>query len=285
MLLKILISVTVIIAVGGFVAWSGQRILVYSPDPERVDPKSLGLDGVREVILRTPEGIELIAWYGEPSRRGRPTLLYFHGNAGNLESRAGRMGEYLAKGNGMLILSYRGYGGSGGSPTEKNNVADARVAYDWLRAIGVPADQIILYGESLGSGVAVQLAAEVEVGGVILDAPYTSIAEVGARLYPYLPVRTFILDRYNTIAHIGEIDAPLLIVHGEYDLLIPIEMGRELFARAKAPKEFAEIAGAGHADHYLYGSYDVIHAWLDRAVDRSKALATEPGTTPEKTER
>jgi uncharacterized protein len=256
-------------------AWSQQRILVYVPDLSRVDPQAAGLPEVQELTLTAADGVELIAWYGA-ARPGQPTILYFHGNAGNLLSRAGRMAEYLAKGHGMLMLSYRGYGGSGGRPTEANNVSDARLAYDWLLRQGIGPDDIILYGESLGSGVAVQLAAHNRIGGIILDAPYTSIADVGARLYPFLPVQSFILDRYDSLSRIGRVGAPLLIVHGELDGLIPIEMGRALFAGASEPKQFAAIAGAGHADHHLFGSYDVIHAWIG-SVYRAKKRGGAPG--------
>ncbi|MFY0610565.1 MAG: alpha/beta hydrolase [Hyphomicrobiaceae bacterium] len=262
MLLKVGLGLTVI-AVLLVVAWSQQRILVYAPDPTRVDPAEGGLAAVGEVTLRTPDGVKLIAWYGA-AQPGQPTLLYFHGNAGNLLSRAGRMGEYLSKGRGMLMLSYRGYGGSGGKPTEANNVADAGLAYHWLLEQGVKPADIIVYGESLGSGVGVQLAEKHSVGGIILDAPYTSIADVGARIYPFLPVQALILDRYDSLSRIDRINAPLLIVHGDQDDLIPIDMGRKLFDRAREPKQFSAIAGGGHADHWMFGSYDVIHSWIDR---------------------
>ena len=264
------IGIVIVVALGGLL-WSQQRVLLYHPDPTRVAPAQAGLKGVEEVMLTAPDGVELVSWYGAAGS-GQPTILYFHGNASNLAGRAGRVGEYLAKGRGMLMMSYRGYSGSGGKPTEADNFADARLAYDWLRRQGVAADDILLYGESLGSGVALDLAEDVAVGGIILDAPYTSIADVGQRVYPYLPVHTFLFDRYDSRSRIGAIPAPLLIVHGERDELIPIEMGRELFNLAPEPKEFAAIAGAGHADHYLFGSYDVIHAWIDRRWPRRMAV-------------
>ncbi len=275
MVYSVSIAGVLVLVLGGLL-WSNQRMLVYHPDPTRVSPADAGLKAVREVVLATADDVKLVSWYGA-ARAGQPTLLYFHGNASNLAGRAGRVGEYLAKGRGMMMLSYRGYSGSEGQPTEANNFDDARLAYDWLREQGVAADDILLYGESLGSGVAVKLAGEVQVGGIILDAPYTSIADVGKRLYPYLPVRTFLLDRYDSISRIGEIDAPLLIVHGAKDELIPIEMGRNLFWAAPEPKTFEPIAEGGHADHYLYGSYDVIHAWIDaRWPQRPSAREAAP---------
>jgi fermentation-respiration switch protein FrsA (DUF1100 family) len=255
------IVLIVFLALGGLL-WSQQRVLLYHPDPARFSPATVGLKSVEEVVLEAPDGVEIISWYGK-ARPAQPTILYFHGNGSNLVGRAGRVGEYMAKGRGMMMMSYRGYSGSGGKPTEAHNFADARLAYDWLRAQGVAADDIILYGESLGSGVALKLATEVPVGGIILDAPFTSIVDVGKRIYPYLPVRTFLFDRYDNRSRIGNIRAPLLIVHGDRDELIPIEMGRELYRKAPEPKEFAAIAGGGHNDHYLFGSYEIIHVWMD----------------------
>jgi len=250
------------------VAWSQQRYLIYVPDTNRVRPAEAGLTGMSEITLNTPDGETLVAWHGA-AKPNQPTLLYFQGNAGNLSSRSGRAAEYMAKGRGMLMLSYRGYGGSTGRPTEANNVADALLAYHWLIDRGVEPKDIVVYGESLGSGVAVQVAAQQPVGGVILDAPYTSIADVGARLYPFLPVRALIMDRYDSLARIDKIKTALLIIHGERDTLIPIEMGRTLFEKAKEPKRLAAIAGAGHSDHYLFGSYDVTHDWIDKRWPRN----------------
>ncbi len=257
-----------------FAAWSQQRRLIYIPDPTRVSPGDIGLEGVREIMLETPDQARLIAWYA-PARAGRPTLLYFHGNAGNLAGRAIRFARYQSTGMGLLMLSYRSYSGSTGRPTEANNVADARLAYRWLRDADVQPADIILYGESLGSGVAVQLAVHHVVGGVILDAPYTSIGDVGARIYPFLPVQTLLLDHYDSRSRIASIDAPLLIVHGELDRTIPIEMGAELFERALEPKQFARIAGAGHNDHHLAGSYEVIDRWIETVWRRHRNRSSD----------
>jgi fermentation-respiration switch protein FrsA (DUF1100 family) len=236
---------------------------MYFPSRERVPPASLGLYNVEERVLATPDGEHVIAWYGR-AQPAQPTLLYFHGNGGNLALRAERVRKYLQRGRGMFMMSYRGYSGSTGGPSEAANVADARLAYDALVMEGVRPDDIILYGESLGSGVATRIAAEKQVGGLILDAPFTSAVDVGARHYPILPVRPLLHDRYDTIRWIGQVTAPLLVVHGGRDAVIPIAMGRQVFDAAKGPKEFAAFPEAGHEDHYLYGSYDVIEDWIDQ---------------------
>ena len=171
-------------------------------------------------------------------------------------------------------MSYRGYSGSSGSPSERANVADAKLAYELLRREGVAPEDIIVYGELLGSGVAVQVAAEKEVAGLVLDAPYTSIVDVAAVSYPYLPVRPFIFDRYETMRFLPHVTAPLLVMHGEEDRVIPVAMGKAVYAAANAPKEIVTFPHAGHSDHHLYGSYDELFRWVDAL--RAKAHAREP---------
>ena len=242
-------------------AWFGQRRLIYFPSTVRIAPASVGLVDVAEQVLRTPDGAEIICWYSR-AKSGAPTILYFHGNGGSLAERADRFRIYQVNGVGIFMMSYRGYGGSTGSPSEAANVADAKLAYDWLVSSGVGPEGIVLYGESLGSGVAVQVALEKPVAGLILDAPYTSIVELGAQVYPFLPVRLLLSDRYETVRYIGRIRAPVLVLHGERDRVVPIEMGRRVFAAAPGPKRIATFREAGHSDHHLYGSYDVVLAWL-----------------------
>lgn len=240
-----------------------QRRLMYFPDATRFTPYEAGLTGVEERELLAPDGEHIIVWWSR-APAGAPTILYFHGNGGSLETRTERIKRYQERGIGMFMMTYRGYGGSSGSPSEKANVADAKRAYDALVASGVPASDIIIYGESLGTGVAVQVAAEKPSAGLILDAPYTSMAELAGMHYPVLPSRWLMTDRYETMKYIRKVTAPLLIVHGEEDEIIPVEMGRTVFAAAHAPKEIATFPGAGHSDHYKFGSYAAIFAWIAR---------------------
>jgi uncharacterized protein len=242
-------------------AWAFQRKLLYFPSALRVQPADAGLQGVTERVLQTPDGQQIITWVGQP-KPGFPTILYFHGNGGDLSGRAFRMRTYLAQGYGMTMMSYRSFSGSSGSPSEKANIADALLAFDTLVTGGTKPGNVIVYGESLGSGVAAQVAAARPVGGIILDAPYTSTVDVGAQAYWFLPVRLLMSDRYETIRHITKVTAPLLIVHGERDAVIPVEMGRAVHAAAVGPKEIATFPNAGHDNHTEYGSYDVIFRWL-----------------------
>ncbi len=260
-LLKAAIILVSIYAVIVIAAWLGQRRLLYAPDPRRHAPNSIGLSGVAEQDIDTPDGHRLVVWRAA-ARKGYPTILYFHGNAGNVASRAGRFARYQALGYGIVMMSYRGYGGSTGSPSEKDNVADALQLHNRLIAEGIPARDIVIYGESLGSGVAVQVAAAQAVGAVVLDAPYTSILDVALRAYFYLPVRRLLIDRYESDRRISGINAPLLIMHGRRDGLIPVDMGEALFAMAVEPKKLVVFPDGGHSDLDDHGAVKVVHDWL-----------------------
>jgi fermentation-respiration switch protein FrsA (DUF1100 family) len=182
----------------------------------------------------------------------------------------------MAHGYGIVMMTYRGFGGSTGVPSERANVSDAKEVYEALRASGIPASMIVVYGESLGTGVAIQLAAEKEVAGLILDAPYTSIVDLAALHYPQLPARWLMTDRYESLGAAGRVAAPALIVHGEADDIIPVEMSRRVAAALKGPVQLATFPGAGHSDHYMFGSYDVIYAWLARQFPTQPAMRMGP---------
>lgn len=240
-----------------------QRKLMYHPDTTYFTPQSAGLSaGVEERVIQTPDGARVLAWYARATP-GMPTFLYFHGNAGSLETRIERIRKYMARGFGVFMMTYRGFGGSTGQPSEAANVADAKLAYDQLSSLGVDPRDIIIYGESLGTGVAVQVAAARPAAGLVLDAPYTSMVDLAALHYPHIPGRWFMTDRYDTRTHIKDVTTPLLILHGELDGIVPVTMGREVFNLAQPPKVIRTFQGAGHADHYLFGSYDALYGWID----------------------
>ena len=245
-------------------AYFGQRRLIYYPDTVHSLPSEAGLAGVEERVLKTPDGARVVAWYGK-AKPGQPTILYFHGNAGSLANRAPRIERFMGEGWGVYMMTYRGYGGGTGKPTEAHNVADARLAYGALVHEGVEPSSIILYGESLGTGIAVRLAAERQVAGVVLDAPYTSLVDVAAGVYPFLPVRLALADRYESSKYIKQVHAPLLILHGESDDVIPVAMGRELFRLANEPKRLAVFPNGGHSDLYLdgNGALEAMRSWVN----------------------
>ncbi len=262
--IKLAVAAVCVWALVTLAAYFGQRRLMYFPDRARTSPAEAGLPGVEERVLKTPDGARVIAWYGR-ARPGEPTLLYFHGNAGSLADRAERIRRFMGEGWGVYMMTYRGYGGGTGSPTETANVADARLAYGALLQEGVDAASIIIYGESLGSGVAVRLATERPAAGLILDAPYTSIVEVAAGAYPYLPVQYLLKDRYESQKYIAQVRMPLLILHGERDPIIPVARGRALLALANEPKRLATFPKAGHSDIYIDGNpaLDAVRKWID----------------------
>jgi uncharacterized protein len=244
-------------------AYFGQRRLMYHPNPQRVPPVQAGLLNVSEVVISAPDGARIIHWWGPP-QPGQPTILYFHGNAGGLYDRSPRIERFMSEGWGVLMMSYRGFSGSEGSPTEIDNVADAMRAFDHLVAQGSPAGEIILYGESLGTGVATQVAVQRRARGLILESPYTSTVDVGARQFPFLPVSRAMHDRYETVHFIGQIGMPLLVLHGLRDRVIPVEMGREVARLASEPKTYVEFPVGGHVDLYIGGNnaMDHVRAWV-----------------------
>jgi uncharacterized protein len=237
-----------------------QRSLMYFPDTKRTPPALAALPQAEEVVLTSSDGEKLIAWH-VPPRAGKKLVIYFQGNAGGLDLRAERFGRLTADGTGVLALCYRGYGGSTGSPGEAGLIRDALAAYDYAVA-RQPAARIVLWGESLGTGVAVALAAERDVGGVILDAPFSSIADVGAAAYPFAPVRWLIKDPFHSDRRIARVHAPLLIRHGEGDAVVPIRFGERLFALANEPKRFERFAGEGHVITDERGGMDSVRAFL-----------------------
>ena len=234
-------------AVAGMVVF--QRDLQYFPDRSDPAPVGVGLVDVQRVPLATADGETVVLWWADPAP-DRPVILYFHGNAGSIAQRADRLAFYQIRGYGAAFLSWRGYGGSTGHPTEAGLMQDAEAAYAYLLAQGVAPDRIVLLGESLGSGVAVQLAARHKVAAVILEAPYTAAVDIAAQAYPWLPVRVLMLDQFLSRDHIADIDAPLLILHGERDRVIPYRSGLRLFDQASAPKTFVSLGAKGHEALY-----------------------------------
>ncbi|HXZ46896.1 MAG TPA: alpha/beta hydrolase [Pseudolabrys sp.] len=237
-----------------------QRSLMYFPDPARISPAAAGLPEAEEVAFKSDDGETLLAWHVAP-RFDKPVVIYFQGNAEGLEPRVGRFTWLTADGTGLLALCYRGYSGSTGRPTEDGLIRDARAAYDFVRKRD-PGRRIILFGESLGTGVAVALAAEREVAGIILDAPYTSMAELGAAAYPFAPVRWLVKDSFHSDKRIARVHAPLLIVHGERDDIVPVRFGEKLFARANEPKRMVRFPLGGHVNLDEYGAAKAVKGFL-----------------------
>src|SRR5215468_8539187 len=233
---------------GAFVVllYVAQRSLQYFPERFRTAPAAAGLPEAQEIVLDTADGERVIAWH-VPPRADKPVVLYFHGNGGSLRGRVDRFCDLTADGTGLVALSYRGYGGSSGAPTEAGLVNDALAAYAFTRA-RYPAERIVLWGESLGTGVAVALAAEKPVGYLILPSPLTSAADVGAQRYWFVPVELLMKDQFRSDLRIGKVTAPVLVLHGDRDNVVPFVLGERLYALITAPKQFVRFPGLGHND-------------------------------------
>ncbi len=227
-----------------------QRQLMYAPEKRQESPKEFNLP-MRNVVFKAADNVQLAAWYAK-APEGQPTIIYYHGNAGRLGSRPGKLRTLMAENFGMLALSYRGFGGSEGMPTEAGIYEDARAAIRYLNEQGVKQEQIVLYGESLGTGVAVQMATEFpRLKAVVLEAPYTSTANRGQEIYPYVPVKLLMKDRFDSISKIGGLAMPLLFLHGYEDRTIPLAHSRALIEKVKAPHKAHFFEGIGHSDFPL----------------------------------
>jgi len=230
-----------------------QRKLMYFPDTQRVPPAAAGFPQAEEVVLGTGDGEKIVAWH-LPPQAGKPVVLYFHGNGGALSLRADRFQRIAAAGAGLLAIDYRGYGGSTGTPTERGLIEDGRAAYAFVAA-RYPG-RIALWGESLGTGVAIALAAEQAVTHIVLDAPYTSALEVAATVYWFFPVRWLMKDTFRSDLRIEKVKAPVLILHGEADDIIPIRYGEKLLAMIPGEKRLLRYPGGYHVDLDRFGAAD-----------------------------
>lgn len=247
-----------------------QREMLYpivhgSPTPDADGPP------IHVVQIDTPDHERLVGWYLAPNP-GRPTLLFFGGQGGGLSFQSGRWQRIADEGVGFFAIGYRGHDGSTGKPSEKGLHTDARAAYDWLARRTRPED-IVIHGFSLGTGVATRLAIERPARALILEAPYTSTADIAAKAYPFLPVRWLMLDQYRSRDIIDRVTLPLLIVHGGSDEVVPFEQGRTLYNLAKAPKRLVKMVGSNHATLTRDGLYDQVWRFLDLPLSASTAEA------------
>jgi len=244
-----------------------QDRLLYFPYAKIQAPAAVGLPRAEVLRLQTSDGENLLAWFVAPSP-GRPLILYFHGNANGLADRGARFHALTASGDGLLAVEYRGYPGSTGRPSEQGLLRDGEATYAMALELGVAPARIVAMGESLGSGVAVAVAARHEVGALVLDSPYSSIADVAAARYWMFPVRLLLREPYRSDEKIGKVSAPVLMVHGAGDWTVPIRFAQRLFARANEPKQFIRIEGAGHLA--LGSVIPQVLQWIDEAMAKGR---------------
>jgi uncharacterized protein len=249
------------LALGGLALF--QRKLLYFPPSGDVAPSEVGLPQARVLKLKTSDGETLTAWYIAPAA-DKPLILYFHGNGGGLDLRNIRFQKLTQTGNGLLAIEYRGYGASTGTPTEEGLHRDGEAGYAEALALGVASGRLVVMGESLGTGVATALAARHEIGALVLDSPFSSTVDVAASLYWMFPVRLLMRDQFHSDDKIAAVHAPILIVHGSEDSVVPIRFGERLFALANQPKRFIRVEGGGHLA--LGEAIPAVLAWIDAAM-------------------
>jgi uncharacterized protein len=260
--LKWLVVLVSVGYLGGLVVLSfAQRAFIFPiPQTVRTTPEAAGFPEAEEHFLTTADGERVIVWH-VPAKPGHAVVIYFPGNGDFLAGSAGRFRDITSDGTGLVALSYRGYAGSSGRPSEQGLLWDAATAYAFTAA-RYSADRIVLWGFSLGSGVAVALAADQSVGKIILEAPYTSIADVAASVFRIAPVRWLIRDQFRSDQRIARVAAPLLIMHGARDPTISISFGERLFAIAHQPKHFVRFPEGGHDDLDIYGAIETVRQFI-----------------------
>ena len=250
-----------------------QRKMMYFPGGPTQPAASLGLPQAQTLRLETKSGQTIVAWY-QPAAHGKSIFLYFHGNGGTLAGRVDLLRRLQADGSGFLAIDYEGYGSSTGSPTEAAFLDDGETAFAEVRARGYSADHIVVLGESLGTGVAVAVAAAHPVQALILDAAYSSTVDVAASQYWIFPVRLLMIDTFKSIDRIGAVKAPKLFLHGTKDPIIPISFGRKLFEAASEPKTFLGYDDRGHMVLWVPGVIDTMKAWLADQPSDGAAFAS-----------
>jgi fermentation-respiration switch protein FrsA (DUF1100 family) len=250
--------------------WATQRSHVFHPGAGPLDVADSAVASyMREVAIAGADGLTLKAWYAEP-KPGRRIIVYFHGNAGTLADRDERVLPYLQRGYGILLVGYRGYGGNPGEPTEDGLYADGRAHLDWLARQGVAEDAIVLYGESLGAAVAIQMATERKAAALVLEAPFASVLLSARARYPLFAFDWVLKDKFANVDKIGQVRMPLFVIHGALDRVTAQRFGRMVYDRAPQPKFAVWLPDAGHNDLTQFGMVDVVTRFLDGLPVRLK---------------
>jgi fermentation-respiration switch protein FrsA (DUF1100 family) len=265
--------VVAVVVVSFALVWALQRHLIYLPATGRVPPAAAVLPGAHDVVLETADGLTLDAWFvpaGEPDRG--MAVLVANGNAGDRSTRAPLAEALAARGLAVLLFDYRGYGGNPGSPTERGLARDARAAQRFLvEEAGVSPDQLLYYGESLGAAVVTGLATEHPPAGLVLRSPFVDLASVGQIHYPFLPVRALLRDRYPLAEQLATVSAPVTVVYGSADSIVPPEQSRAVADAAPTLHSVLEIAGADHNDRALLDGPELLDAVMELADHVDKA--------------
>ena len=212
-----------------------QRSLLYHPNENNYSGDKIIVD-IEKVKIKTSDNINLLGWYHEKNLKEFKTLIFFHGNAGSLENRIHKLNHFRDMNINFLIIAWRGFSGNSGKPSENGLYKDGKSAIDWLIEKGVSEKNLILYGESLGTGVATHLAQNRNFSGLILETPFTSMIDAAKNFYPYIPVKLLLKDKFENYKKIKNINSPILVMHGEADQIVPFSMGKKIYEMANEPK-------------------------------------------------
>ena len=239
---KMIISSSIFIIILAYLVitillYYNQRNLLYHPTENNYQGDKLKVK-IDKVQIKTVDNINLMAWYHEKDIKKYKTILYFHGNAGSLENRIHKINHFSDMNINFLLISWRGFNGNDGKPSEQGLYKDAKSAVLWLKNKGLSEENIILYGESLGTGVATEIAQNKNFGGVILESPFTSMIAAGKSKYPIFPIGLLLKDKYESDKKIKNISSPILIMHGEADKIVPFWMGKKMYELANEPKYY-----------------------------------------------
>ena len=212
-----------------------QRNLMYHPNENNYFGDKLEVD-IEKVNVKTSDNLSLLGWFHKKDLKKFKTILYFHGNAGKLENRIHKLNHFKDLDVNFLIIAWRGFSGNEGKPSEKGLYIDGSSAIAWLKSLGLTEKDIILYGESLGTGVATHMAQNNDYAGLVLETPFTSMTEAAKNFYPYIPVEILLRDKYKNDKKIKNISIPVLVMHGEVDQIVPFWMGEKIYEIANQPK-------------------------------------------------
>ena len=212
-----------------------QRNLLYHPNENNYFGDKLKVN-IEKVQIRTSDDINLLGWFHKKDLNKFKTIVYFHGNAGKLENRIHKLNHFKDMDVNFLIIAWRGFSGNSGKPSEEGLYKDGKSAIDWLKNMGLLEKDIILYGESLGTGIATHIAQNKKFAGLILETPFTSMVDAAKNVYPYIPVGLLLKDRYENDKKIKKINIPVLVMHGEADEIVPFKMGKKIYELANEPK-------------------------------------------------
>ena len=258
--LSIQIIVLIYLVILGFLYFY-QRNLMYHPNENNYSGDKLSVD-IKEVKVETGDNIDLLGWYHEKDIKKYKTILFFHGNAGSLENRIHKLNHFRDMNLNFLIIAWRGFSGNKGKPSEKGLYEDGRSAINWLLSKGIKKENIIIYGESLGTGVATHLAQNKKFAGVILETPFTSMIDAAKKFYPYIPVGLLLKDKFDNKSKIKNISVPVLIMHGEADQIVPFYMGEEIYKIANEPKFTYFTKNDNHMMEYDENLLNAINSFL-----------------------